>query len=81
MKHTPPLLLIMEEAAYSSPSIHPLSYCGQDVVEHDVYSIVNRRGEVGDVLLLASSPPRDGVRIMLLIFVMEDLVYSIMGRR
>ena len=50
-------------------------------MEHDVYSIVNRRGEVGGVLLLTSSPPRDGVRIMLLIFVMEDLVYSIMGRR
>jgi hypothetical protein len=50
-------------------------------MEHDVYSIVSMRGEVGGVLLLTSSPPRGGVRIILLIFVMEDSVYSIVGRR
>ena len=66
------------------PIPHPPSvfHHGQDVVEHDVYSILSRRGEVGGVLLLTSSPSRNGVHIMLLIFVMEDsAVYSIMGRR
>ena len=55
------------------PSV--LVHHGQDVVEHAVYSIVSRRGEVGGVLLLTSSPPRNGVRSMPLIFVVEDSVY------
>ena len=84
MQRTPPLLLTMEDTAYSpyppydgGDSLFHLTlpsvlHHEQDVVEYDVYSIVSMRGEVGGILLLTSSPPRDGVRIILFIFVMED---------
>ena len=93
MQRTPPLLLTMEDTAYSpyppydgGDSLFHLAlpsvlHHEPDVVEHDVYSIVSMRGEAGGVLLLTSSPPRDGVCIILFIFVMEDAVYSIVGRR
>ena len=63
-------------------TLHPSSIIlRQYVVEHAVYLIMSRRGEVGGVLLLTSSPLCNGVCIILLIFVLEDSVYSVVGRR